>query len=320
MRSRLQCLPGSKRRKPNKKALVILEYDQSGRLKSVSQVMKNKLKSARSSSKSAAASQSKTAHSRAEVYLPPPAFPSIALFPKGNSGVAGETIGLSKAQYAALKRAFGDDSGILWFMAKAALERTGQPSGAGNTPAPHGTRAPSSTPEESGFITGGIVVNLADTAGNEVGSVKIDDADAELLQKAAAASELKLTELLHFIVLRQLEAFFPPEVEGLYRVSDNAIHEISSGFESAQQHVETLWAVAVALVERVGKERSLVSPADYCAAISELKVLSSLIEDLAVSARIEVADANSHWHIAGCPALLEQHVAPVSIPSTRVAA
>ena len=173
---------------------------------------------------------------------------------------------------------------------------------------------------KAGSSRGGIVVNLADTAGNEVGSVKIDDADAELLQKAAAASELKLTELLHFIVLRQLEAFFPPEVEGLYRVSDNAIHEISSGFESAQQHVEALWAVALALVERVDKERSLVSPADYCAAISELKVLSSLIEDLAGSARVEVADANTHWQIAGRPALLEQHVAPVSIPSTRVAA
>jgi hypothetical protein len=51
--------------------------------------------------------------------------PCIALFPRGNSGVAGETIRLSKAQYAALQRAFGDDSGLLWFMVKAALERLG---------------------------------------------------------------------------------------------------------------------------------------------------------------------------------------------------
>jgi len=120
--------------------------------------MKNKLKSARSSSKSAAAPQSKTAEGRAKARSASTS-PSIALFPKGNSGVAGETIGLSNAQYATLKRAFGDDSGILWFMAKAALERfldrSGQPSGVGNTPAPHGTKALSSTPEESGFITGG---------------------------------------------------------------------------------------------------------------------------------------------------------------------
>ena len=270
------------------------------------------------SSRPIAAPQPKTAHSRAGD-RPASASPCIALFPEGDGGASEEIIHLSKDEYAELKRAAATTrDGALMFMAKAGLEKARWPGRAGNTPSLHGIKAPL-TLAEPPSITGGIVVKLTSEHGTELGTVKIDDGDAELLQKAAAASELKLTELLHFIVLRQLEAFFPPGVEWLYRVSDNTLHEISSGFDRAERDMETLWAVAIALVERAGKVRGLMSPADYCTAISELKGLSAAIKELAHTAHIEVSDANAHWKIAGRPALLEQHVAPISIHSAQVA-
>lgn len=86
---------------------------------------------ARQSSRHSAAPQLKTAHSRAGA-RPTSASPCIALFPEGdgagggNGGVSEEIIDLSKAEYAALKRAAGpSSSGILMFMANAALEKAG---------------------------------------------------------------------------------------------------------------------------------------------------------------------------------------------------
>lgn len=89
--------------------------------------MKNKLKSVRSSSKSAAASQPKTAQSRANI-RPPSPLPCIALFPKGDGdseggGISEEVMNLSNEEYALLKRAFGDGSGILMHMANLALAK-----------------------------------------------------------------------------------------------------------------------------------------------------------------------------------------------------
>jgi hypothetical protein len=87
--------------------------------------MKNKLKSVRSSSKSAAASQPKTAQSRA-IVRPECNPPCIMLFPQGDTSLSEEIIDLSKTEYAALKRAAAPaGSGVLMFMANAALEKAG---------------------------------------------------------------------------------------------------------------------------------------------------------------------------------------------------
>jgi len=88
---------------------------------------------ARQSSRHSAAPQPKTAHSRAGDRSTS-ASPCIALFPEGdgagggNGGVSEEIIDLSKAEYAALKRAAASSGdGILMFMANAALEKAGWP-------------------------------------------------------------------------------------------------------------------------------------------------------------------------------------------------
>ena len=94
--------------------------------------MKNKLKSAKRSSKSPSPSQPKTAQSRA-IVRPESDPPCIALFPQGDTSVSEEVIDLSKAEYAALKRAAASP-GILMFMANAALEKIGSPDGTGHPP------------------------------------------------------------------------------------------------------------------------------------------------------------------------------------------
>jgi hypothetical protein len=84
-------------------------------------------------SRPSAAPQPKTAHSRAGA-RPASTSPSIALFLKSDAGISEEVIDLSKAEYAALKRAaapIGD--GILMFMANAALEKIGRLGAAGET-------------------------------------------------------------------------------------------------------------------------------------------------------------------------------------------
>jgi hypothetical protein len=90
---------------------------------------------ARQSSRHSAAPQPKTAHSRAG-HRPASPSPSVALFPEGdgagggNGGVSEEIIDLSKAEYAALKRAAAPSGdGILMFMANAALEKAARPGG-----------------------------------------------------------------------------------------------------------------------------------------------------------------------------------------------
>jgi hypothetical protein len=93
--------------------------------------MKNKLKSVRSGSKSAASPQSKTTQSRAKVRHDS-GLPLIAFFPEGEeSGIAEEMVDLTKAEYAALKQAAAPSgSGVLMFMANAALEKAHRPGAA----------------------------------------------------------------------------------------------------------------------------------------------------------------------------------------------
>ena len=125
--SRFVCLTGSRQRKLNKnETRAVFHHRASGSPKSVSQVMKSQLKSVRRGSKTAAASQPKTAQSRGLV-RPASALPLIALFPEGDGersgGVSSELVDLSQAEYAVLKRAGAASSGILMFMANAALEK-----------------------------------------------------------------------------------------------------------------------------------------------------------------------------------------------------
>jgi len=76
-------------------------------------------------SKTAATSQPKTAQSRA-IVRPESNSPCIALFPQGDTSASEEIIDLSKAEYAALKRAVAPSgSGILMFMANVALKKIG---------------------------------------------------------------------------------------------------------------------------------------------------------------------------------------------------
>jgi hypothetical protein len=178
----------------------------------------------------------------------------------------------------------------------------------------------SPAPEEHGFITDGIVVKLADHQENELGTINIDDRESGLLQKAAAASGLRLIDMVSFIIFRQLEAFYPPGVKGIWRVSDDALNEISNGLAGAELKSDAFWAVSRALIERVSKVSDLASPADYGMAICDLKGLSTTIEALSSLVRVKVADAREHWRTSACPALLEQHVAPVSRPLARAAA
>jgi hypothetical protein len=89
--------------------------------------MKNKLKSSKRSSKSAAPSQPKTSQGRANS-RPLSLSPSIALFTECDGGLAEESIDLSVSEYAALKQAAAPGgSGVLMFMANAALEKAGWP-------------------------------------------------------------------------------------------------------------------------------------------------------------------------------------------------
>jgi hypothetical protein len=90
--------------------------------------MKNQSRILKNGSKSTSASQPKTAQGRAIVR--PECNPTcIALFPEGD-GLSEEIVDLSKAEYAALNRAAAPSgSGVLMFMANAALEKAGWPGG-----------------------------------------------------------------------------------------------------------------------------------------------------------------------------------------------
>lgn len=68
-----------------------------------------------------------TARSRATL-RPESNDPCIALFPEGDTSLSEEIVDLSKAEYASLKRAAAPSgSGILMFMANAALDKAGWP-------------------------------------------------------------------------------------------------------------------------------------------------------------------------------------------------
>ncbi len=84
--------------------------------------MKNKLKSVRSSSKPAVASQSKTSQSRAGDSLTRNA-PGIFIRPVGDQMEPSGAIDLTEAEYDTLVRAFVDGDGIVMFMRNAALEK-----------------------------------------------------------------------------------------------------------------------------------------------------------------------------------------------------
>jgi hypothetical protein len=130
--------------------------------------MKNKLKSVRRSSKTAAPSQLKTSQSRADSRPTSPS-PSIVLFLERDGGVNEEGIDLSVAEYAALKRAAAPTGdGILMFMANAALEKVGE---SGALPVKRGAKQPSCFC----FYDGGVgeLAGEIPLVGRELGSVVI---------------------------------------------------------------------------------------------------------------------------------------------------
>jgi uncharacterized protein (DUF1778 family) len=87
--------------------------------------MKNKLKSVRSNSKSAASPQSETAQRKVKVRRET-GLPLVALFPEGEQGSLDkqELVDLTRAEYAMLQRAAAPTGdGIIMFMVNAALEK-----------------------------------------------------------------------------------------------------------------------------------------------------------------------------------------------------
>jgi hypothetical protein len=94
--------------------------------------MKKRNQVRKNSSPAATTPQSKTAHTKAGDF---PIYdgPTIVLFKDHDGGVSDEIIDLSKAEYAALKRAgSAAGSGTLMFMAFAALDKVGSSGGGGN--------------------------------------------------------------------------------------------------------------------------------------------------------------------------------------------
>src|ERR1035438_1734354 len=128
------CSNGSSSTSVNKTPLAVRQTPPRARPKSADQVMKNKLKSVRMGSKSAAASQPQTGKGKAG-QRPTSVLPNIALFLEEDGGASEEAIHLSKAEYAELKRAAGPTrDGVLMFMARAGLEKARWPGGPGHQP------------------------------------------------------------------------------------------------------------------------------------------------------------------------------------------
>ena len=235
----------------------------------------------------------------------------LCFFDAGVGELAGQIPLVGKELPSVVVAAYRQRTTVDQFIADAIKEKLSKPV----------DKSPSSSPAlEEGFcMPGGIVLKIADCHGNAVGVTKVDDLDAERLQKAATASGLPLEDLLSFIILRQLEAFFPPGVEGLYRVSDNVVTEVSEGLSDAERNSDGLWALCCKLVEQVYAIDRHVHPADRPAAMSKLEAFCKVIKDMSGSVRVNVSDAHTHWRIGARPALLEQHVAPISRPLARAA-
>jgi hypothetical protein len=274
--------------------------------------MKSQLKSARRSSKTAAPSQSKTAPPGAEFHPARGGLTVPILHPDDTEWARVEFNAAERRRIEAFLKATGFT--LQELIEKAVASRVESISAEAAASIPK-TRVP----EEPDLVTGRIVLNLATEGGTGLGTLTIDDFESELLQKAAVLSRLSLTGLLNFIVYRQLEAFYPPGVEKLYRVTDSAVDEVSNGLAWAERDSNALWAVSSSLVARLDNNCDCTSPADCSAAICELGALAACIEDLSSRVRSNVSEAHMHWKIAARPALLEQRVAPVSIPSSRTA-
>jgi|ERR1039458_250357 hypothetical protein len=135
-------------------------------------------------SRPSAAPQLKTAHSRAGA-RPASTSPSIALFLKGDAGTSEDVIDLSKAEYAALKRAAAPSGdGILMFMANAALEKIGWPG--------------SSSP-----FRGGLIVILQRPDGTEWTRVYFNALERHSIEACLKATGLTLLALIEKAVSSQ---------------------------------------------------------------------------------------------------------------------
>jgi hypothetical protein len=166
--------------------------------------MKNKLKSVRRGSKTAAASQPKTAQSRA-IVRPESNSPCMALFPEGDGGASEEIIHLSKAELAELRRAAAPTrDGVVMFMAKAGLEKARWPGRAGNTPSLHGIIGPSPALKEPVLLEGAVTFIFKAPDGRELERVDFPPDVFKRIQRAASKEGISLQEfcrtaIRHFI-------------------------------------------------------------------------------------------------------------------------
>jgi len=166
--------------------------------------------------------------------------------------------------------------------------------------------AQSLPPGEPAFIPEKLILRVCDSNGTEFAQVRVDETECGLLQKAAAASGLSLCKLLSFIIYRQLEAFFPRDARGVWRVSPDTVNEITETLAAAALKSESLWATARALTSQLAAVEDLKSPAGYLVAASELKGLAIAIEYLSSAVRCELADGKNWWDTSIRPALFEK--------------
>jgi hypothetical protein len=221
--------------------------------------------------------------------------PNIALFLEAEGGASEEVIDLSQAEYAALKRtSAGSGSGILMFMANAALEKARS----GNIPR--------NQKRLTFRFTSDSKAHLAD--------LSLDERQSSLFKRAIAATGLTYDELLIFAMDRQLEAFFPSGDPDVFRAKDVATKEISSELEGAERLTAALRAVAEEMTGSLENFRES-QPLTARGFLAELPGLFSVIKRLSISADVRISDALMHWNMSALPLLLESQIERKPLPA-----
>ena len=222
-----------------------------------------------------------------------------------------ELLDLTKAEYAALKRAAAPSSdGILMFMANAALEKIAP---SGGVTLKRAAKQPSCLSFYDGAVAQLTIhrpvkapalvrVRVQTESPEVVIELKLDEWQSELIHQAAASARLSLKELLEFILLRQMEAFHPEDK--CYTVCGNAQSEVSDALRTGEQFGTAIEAIAKFILE------SLSSPDLKTALHAQVSARTSLIREMAVRIGVSMADAQHHWCHAIVPALLERKSAP----------
>jgi hypothetical protein len=251
--------------------------------------MKNKLKSPRRGSKTAAAPQSKTAQTGARVR------PScLCIYQDGQ--LAGEIplVGheLPQVIIAACRQGLTVDQ----FIADAITEKFRSSLG---------EHAAGKAGQE---ITASVPVNLRIRTKDpeHLIELELDPEVSAQVKRAAATARLTLKELFEFILLRQLESFdFGAEHQ--YTVFGNAQEEVSSALDRSAKASVTIVSLAEAVLNRL-KDSKLEFGLH-----NDLRAWTSLIFDKAGDIDIFLSDGSYHWWHHIVPALLERKAAPGAV-------